>query len=336
MGHTRTHVKLATMIPNKTGNSTTNNHSSAGFPGFNQPTAHLSTAQQIQTVQQMEINRILQQQLLTSTSPKVLLTNPSSAGIVALPVNNYNNLTQQQLQQAGMEIVYVPSTGLNTTPTSTASLPGTPVSLNSALTCDSASAQLLNSQIQQTTALIQTVGQQQQSSQQTPSLPVLNQTPLLKQQSSVNTPVPKNITSPGLSELTNEEQSDSSAVGGGTGGYPTQFVSILKRMLDENTVAQYRTADQSQPLFSWSESGNSILIRNSRTLFPKMMANFFSTTDINSFIRQLNHYGFAKIKRVEDQNLKARMNQDKTLEFQHPDFRRDNMCNLKRRKRDSV
>ena len=131
----------------------------------------------------------------------------------------------------------------------------------------------------------------------------------------------------------NTSNSTSTTSSSNVSSYPTQFVTILKRMLEPATASQFRTADLKHPLFSWSENGSSIMIRNSRTLFPKMMASFFSTTDINSFIRQLNHYGFAKIKRVEDQNLKGRLDQDKTLEFQHPEFRKDNLCNLKRRKR---
>jgi hypothetical protein len=69
----------------------------------------------------------------------------------------------------------------------------------------------------------------------------------------------------------------------------------------------------------WSESGDSIVIHYERFQLEYLSEkkNIFKTLNINSFIRQLNLYGFKKVV-----NLKSKRNHQQH-EFRHLNFRRD-------------
>jgi hypothetical protein len=109
------------------------------------------------------------------------------------------------------------------------------------------------------------------------------------------------------------------------------FVNTIKRMLSPESQLKYRTADQ-LPVFGWSDCGRYLFIRNPQTLFSMMMAEFFVTTNLNSFIRQLNHYNFTKVK-LKENSLTVRRQPDQTLIYEHPTFNRDTYrtCDLERK-----
>jgi len=108
------------------------------------------------------------------------------------------------------------------------------------------------------------------------------------------------------------------------------FPGILKRMLCPESAMKYRTADGKNPLIGWSDDGKLLFIRNPQTLFCSMMADFFVTTNLSSFIRQLNHYNFTKVK-IRDHSLSSRLKQDQMLVYEHPTFNRDVQGDLQRK-----
>lgn len=108
------------------------------------------------------------------------------------------------------------------------------------------------------------------------------------------------------------------------------FPGILKRMLCQESETKYRTADGQHPLIGWSDDGKLLFIRNPQTLFCSMMADFFVTTNLSSFIRQLNHYNFTKVK-MRDHSLSSRLKQDQMLVYEHPTFTRDVQGDLQRK-----
>lgn len=74
-------------------------------------------------------------------------------------------------------------------------------------------------------------------------------------------------------------------------------------------------------IIQWSPSGGSFSISN-RDAFIDLLPHFFKTKNFNSFVRQLNMYGFHKVKGMHDQ------------EFKHPFFRKGHnefLCYIKRR-----
>lgn len=78
------------------------------------------------------------------------------------------------------------------------------------------------------------------------------------------------------------------------------FISATMRLIDENSPSR---------AVRWSESGNSFIIESTEEFF-KLLPVYFKTRNFSSFVRQLNMYGFRKIK-----NMKG------FQEFKHPLFR---------------
>jgi len=111
------------------------------------------------------------------------------------------------------------------------------------------------------------------------------------------------------------------------------FVGIIRRMLSLESHNKYQTTD-GYPVFGWSQCGKYLIIRNPNTLFSKMMADFFVTTNLSSFIRQLNHYNFTKVK-VSEHSKNSRGHHDQMLVYEHPKFRKDNQCDLERKQKTS-
>lgn len=68
----------------------------------------------------------------------------------------------------------------------------------------------------------------------------------------------------------------------------TAFIHKLYSMLEDDTISH---------LISWSASGESfVMLPNSD--FSKVLAQYFKHTNISSFVRQLNMYGFHKVSDV--------------------------------------
>ncbi|KAI9725317.1 MAG: hypothetical protein M1828_003332 [Chrysothrix sp. TS-e1954] len=68
----------------------------------------------------------------------------------------------------------------------------------------------------------------------------------------------------------------------------TAFIHKLYNMLEDQSI---------QHLISWSSSNESFLISPSNE-FSKVLASYFKHTNISSFVRQLNMYGFHKVSDV--------------------------------------
>lgn len=78
------------------------------------------------------------------------------------------------------------------------------------------------------------------------------------------------------------------------------FISATMRLIDENSPSR---------AVRWSDSGNSFVIESTEEFF-KLLPVYFKTRNFSSFVRQLNMYGFRKVK-----NAKG------FQEFKHPLFR---------------
>ncbi|KAI9292895.1 hypothetical protein K502DRAFT_319117 [Neoconidiobolus thromboides FSU 785] len=92
---------------------------------------------------------------------------------------------------------------------------------------------------------------------------------------------------------------------------PTDFIQKLFRLVNDPI---------SYPLACWSNNGDSFLISNPHDFAKLLLPKHFKHDNFQSFIRQLNKYGFSKVKRVTD---------DKIWEFKHENFCRDSIDSLK-------
>ncbi|KAI9281164.1 HSF-type DNA-binding-domain-containing protein [Sporodiniella umbellata] len=94
------------------------------------------------------------------------------------------------------------------------------------------------------------------------------------------------------------------------------FVRKLYRILEDQ---------ESQPLISWSKRGDVFYVTNPASFSKTVLPLYFKHNNWQSFIRQLNMYGFNKIND---------MTQTQTWEFKHPKFKRgeeDELDQIKRK-----
>lgn len=106
-----------------------------------------------------------------------------------------------------------------------------------------------------------------------------------------------------------------------TGG--SEFVEKLYSMLEE---------PQNKEFISWSIDGKSILIKKPEKIGENVLINYFRHGNLSTMIRQLNKYGFSKVKSTP-YILKEFGNE--LLEFAHKNFlrgRKDLLHFIKRKK----
>ncbi|KCZ75038.1 hypothetical protein H311_03991, partial [Anncaliia algerae PRA109] len=103
----------------------------------------------------------------------------------------------------------------------------------------------------------------------------------------------------------------------------SEFVEKLYLMLEE---------PQNKEFISWSLDGKSILIKKPEKIGERVLINYFRHGNLSTMIRQLNKYGFSKIK--SSSFLLGEYGND-LLEFAHKNFlkgRRDLLHFIKRKK----
>ena len=69
-------------------------------------------------------------------------------------------------------------------------------------------------------------------------------------------------------------------------GPPPAFLTKLWQLVNEGDKA----------LVSWSSDGTSFIVRDQNQFAKKVLPNYFKHQKMNSFVRQLNMYGFKKVK----------------------------------------
>ncbi|ODQ55704.1 hypothetical protein SAICODRAFT_87826 [Saitoella complicata NRRL Y-17804] len=100
------------------------------------------------------------------------------------------------------------------------------------------------------------------------------------------------------------------------------FVNKLYAMVEEPTI---------QHLISWTTSGETFVVKEV-TEFSKCLSHFFKHNNWQSFVRQLNMYGFHKVNDMFHQNSST---ESTVWEFKHPNFKRGGVDALQGIKRKS-
>lgn len=83
---------------------------------------------------------------------------------------------------------------------------------------------------------------------------------------------------------------------------PQQFPRRLYEMLEKETVLSETT---SRKVISWSDSGKAFRIWDADEFAKTVLPKYFRTAKFSSFQRNLNLYGFCKIRRGPDQDMYA-------------------------------
>jgi heat shock transcription factor 1 len=76
-----------------------------------------------------------------------------------------------------------------------------------------------------------------------------------------------------------------------------------------------------QRLISWSECGKNVIIHDYPNFSKEILPRYFKHNNFNSFVRQLNLYGFRKVSHLE-QGVLSKVQVNEPIEFWHPNFRR--------------
>jgi len=92
------------------------------------------------------------------------------------------------------------------------------------------------------------------------------------------------------------------------GGNVPAFLAKLWKMVDN---------PDTDSLICWTEEGNSFCIRNQSEFARSLLPYYYKHSNMASFVRQLNMYGFHKVMSVESGGLKGDKDE---IEFAHPYF----------------
>ncbi|KAI8371388.1 HSF-type DNA-binding-domain-containing protein [Radiomyces spectabilis] len=96
-----------------------------------------------------------------------------------------------------------------------------------------------------------------------------------------------------------------------------------RRMLEDPDMRHFIT---------WSGMGDLFSVSNPTAFSKKVLPRYFKHNNWQSFVRQLNMYGFHKVNDMIHSNL---TNENQTWEFRHPNFRRGRVDDLQKIKRKS-
>lgn len=90
---------------------------------------------------------------------------------------------------------------------------------------------------------------------------------------------------------------------------PSDFIRKLYRMLEPTAG--------NQAIVIWGAHGDSFVVRDMHSFTTQILPQTFRHSNFSSFVRQLNKYGFAKVKHSEDKTDQYR---ESSWEFKHPQF----------------
>ena len=89
------------------------------------------------------------------------------------------------------------------------------------------------------------------------------------------------------------------------------FLAKLWKMVDD---------PDTDHLIAWGDTGNSFVILNQAEFSQSLLPYYYKHSNMASFVRQLNMYGFHKVVGVDSGGLKSEKDQE--MEFAHPAFLR--------------
>ncbi|KAI6747490.1 hypothetical protein HG530_015884 [Fusarium avenaceum] len=105
------------------------------------------------------------------------------------------------------------------------------------------------------------------------------------------------------------------------GSITSEFARKLYGMLEDPA---------NQDVARWGKDGDTFIIVENEQLIRSILCKYFKHRNITSFIRQLNKYGFHKVRQTNDIDFMA--DSAPILEFKHPSFivgRQDDLCKIR-------
>lgn len=90
---------------------------------------------------------------------------------------------------------------------------------------------------------------------------------------------------------------------------PSDFIRKLYGMLEP--------AAGNQSIVVWGPTGDSFIVLDMHAFTTRLLPQTFRHSNFSSFVRQLNKYGFAKVKQAEEKSHQYR---ESSWEFRHPQF----------------
>ena len=98
-----------------------------------------------------------------------------------------------------------------------------------------------------------------------------------------------------------------------SGGNVPAFLAKLWKMVNNPDAGNtflllytfQNTRQKSDNLIAWGEDGNSFIIKNQSEFTKTMLPYYYKHSNMASFVRQLNMYGFHKVMSVDSGGLRV-------------------------------